>query len=209
LADRRGKMKLVGTFVLAILAAALVSCKSAPPQDAPGDRGKGAAQKPNGKEAAEKPDGEEKKAGQGEAKGYAMTRLPQLDDRRHFEETLKRLKTGSDQERRTVLVAFQLKMDLCLPLIIEHLEDREPFRGIDYLYVTRFGQKVAEFKIPDTGFNAGAALEMFLASYFYKDPARKNFNIANREGATSLWKKWYEQRKHTFKWARSGFYSTK
>lgn len=198
-------MKLVGTVVLAMLVVAMMSCRTVPPQD----NGKAVGEEPNGKEAAEKPDGEEKKTGSQEAKGYAMTRLPELDDRNQFEETLKRLKTGSDQERRTVMVAFQLKMDLCLPYIIEHLEDKEPFRGLTYLHVTRLGERIGDFVVPDKGFNTGAALELFLASYFRKDPARTSFNIPNREGATNIWKTWFEKRKGLFKWAKSGIYSTR
>lgn len=202
-------MKLVGTVVLVMLAVAMVSCRTAPPQDKPDDAGKEAAREPDDKEAAEKPDGEEEKAESKEAKGYAMTRLPELSDRNQFEETLKRLKTGSDQERRTILVAFQLKMDLCLPYIIEHLEDMEPFKGLTYMHVTRLGERVGDFVVPDRGFNAGAALELFLASYFRNDPARKTFNIPNRKGATDIWKAWYVQRQGAFKWAKSGIYSTR
>ncbi len=197
-------MKLVVAIILAVLAAVLVSCKAVPPQGGNEDAGKGAAQEPEGKDG-----GEEKKAGSQEAKGYAMTRLPELDDRRNFEETMSRLKKGLDQERSTIMVAFQLKMDLCLPYIIDHLEDKEPFKGLTYLHVTRLGERIGEFNIPDKGFNTGAALELFLVSYFYRDPARKNFNIPNRARATDIWKAWYEQRKRSFHWAKSGVYLTR
>jgi hypothetical protein len=199
-------MRLVGIVVLAVGLAAMASCRTAPPvEQPPGGNG---LSKDSSQERDDK-SGQEKKAGPEEAKSYAMTRLPELNDRAEFERMLTRLKTGSDQERRTVMVAFQLKMELCLPFIIEHLEDKEPFKGLTYLYVTRLGERVGDFVIPDKGFNAGAALELFLASYFRRDPARKTFNIPEREGATDIWKAWYEQRKSSFRWAKSGVYSTR
>lgn len=198
-------MRLIGTIILAVGLAAMMSCRTTPPQEqVPDGKGaEGSSQEPGGKP------GEEKKAGPGEAKSYAMTRLPELENREEFERTLKRLKAGSEQERRTAMVAFQLKMDLCLPYIIEHLEDKEPFKGLTYLHVTRLGERVGDFVIPDKGFNAGAALELFLCSYFRRDPARKTFNIPDREGATDIWKAWYGERKSSLKWGKSGIYSTR
>jgi hypothetical protein len=138
---------------------------------------------------------------------WSVSRLPRLANRNDFEILLRRMQSGTEQERCTYLVALQLYMDLCLPFIIEHLEDSGQFKDTAYPIVSRAGIKMAD-GLHAKGLNRGAALELFLISYFSKDPARRNVP-KEREGAIKLWKNWHAQRKNSLRWNTRGLYNSR
>ena len=174
-------MNRATTVLLVILSLALASCAAS------GDRSAGGAQ----------------------TYSWSIGQKPRLEDRSDFEFLMEVLRTGTEEERRSILITMQLHMDFCLPFIIQHLEDTDPFEDVAYPLVTSRGMKRCDMKLPSAGFNTGAALEFLLVYYFNRDPARKSFNKDDREGAVEVWNAWYTQRAGRFRWNSEGVYSTK
>jgi len=141
------------------------------------------------------------------ADAWSVSGVPKITNRRDFEILLYRMQFGTEQDRCTYFVALQLYMDLCLPFLIEHLEDTLSFEGVSYPLVSRAGIKMAN-GLYSKELDRGAALELFLISYFANDSPRRNVP-KDREGSSELWKSWYAQRKDEFRWNSRGLYSAR
>ena len=144
-----------------------------------------------------------------EGHSWSVDKLHPLETREDFEDYILRIRFGNKKERMMTFVAFQLRIDSCLKFILEHLEDPEIFKGAEFPIVSNKGLKLTDVTIPAKKYTVGAALEMLLISYFYKDPARKTFHPTKRTGAMTAWKQWYNARAGLFRWNSWGLYSTK
>jgi len=144
-----------------------------------------------------------------EGTAWSVDRLPPLQSREDFEDYITRIGYGNKKERLMAFVAIQLKMDMCLPFILNHLEDPEKFDGAEFAIVNSSGVRLSNISIPAGKYTVGSALEMLLASYFYKDPARKTFHPTMRKGSVEAWKVWYDARVGQFRWNSWGLYSNK
>ncbi len=140
---------------------------------------------------------------------WSMADVPRVTGPGRFDKLLVHLQHGSKQDCSKIFVAFQAYMDVCLPLVIEHLEDMGEFGAASFPIVNRQGAPVRQVEILPKTYNVGAALELLLISYFYRDAPRTTFNKDNRKGAKQLWKKWYAERARLFHWNQQGFYSAR
>ena len=144
-----------------------------------------------------------------QGQSWAIDKLPTLENRQDFDDYITRLKFGNEKERKQVFIGFQLKIDMCLPFIIEELENEDKFKGADFPIVSSKGNILTNVIIPSNTYTIGSALERFLVSYFYKDPARTSFNVTRRDNAVEVWKNWYSRRRAAFRWNSWGIYSNK